>query len=64
MDRSDNIRIDRADLSAPCLIIWDPKEEKFVVIDGIHRLAKAIRDKIECLPCVKVTQELIDRYRI
>lgn len=64
MSARDQARIGSADISAPLLIVFDEKEGKMVVIDGIHRLVKAVQQKIEKVPCVVVSQELIDRYRI
>ena len=58
-------RVDSADLGAPLLVIKDPQEgNKWVVIDGLHRLAKAVNLGLEALPCIIVTQDLIDRYQL
>jgi hypothetical protein len=65
MSQEDAERILSADLAAPLLITKEPQEgNKFVVLDGIHRLAKAIQQHVLELPCVEVTEELLDRYRI
>lgn len=46
----DTPRADRkaaADLSAPIIVVWEPQhgKEAFTVVDGLHRLAKAIDEK-------------------
>lgn len=61
MTAEDDPRIANADLTAPLLLIhW---EGQLVVLDGIHRLAKAVREGVSTLPATMVNQELIDRYR-
>jgi len=45
---SDLSRIRNADLSAPILIIKD--DNKFIILDGIHRLCKAISYGYDELP--------------
>ena len=65
MTDEDKPRIDSADLKAPLLVIRDPKaDNQWVVLDGIHRLAKAQRDGVETLPSIVVPQEVLDRYVI
>lgn len=59
---SDAVRTGKADLSAPVLItLW---EAKWVVIDGLHRLAKAVRDGVLYIPAVKLDQAQLDRHKV
>lgn len=65
MMKEDEPRIQSADLSAPLLIIKDAQaNDQWVVLDGIHRLAKAIREHVADLPCIIVSNELLERYKI
>jgi len=50
-DEPDPIRVDAADLTAPALVVWDEEIDKFVVVDGLHRLARAVREGVQRLPC-------------
>lgn len=52
---TDQSRIDSADLSAPILVTeW---ENKWVVIDGWHRLQKAVSKRVKVLPGKVVSAE-------
>jgi hypothetical protein len=65
MTKEDEPRIDNADLSAPLLIIKDKlADNQWVVLDGIHRLAKALKLGVATLPAIVVTQEQLDRYQL
>jgi hypothetical protein len=59
---NDKSRIIAADLNAPILITKEGS--KFVVIDGLHRLAKAERNNKPTIKGILVTRELLDRYQI
>lgn len=62
MTQRDNPRINRADLSAPILVIkW---HSQLVVLDGIHRLARALRDGVQELPAIFVPEWALQKNRI
>jgi len=48
-DNLDQSRVSRADLSAP-ILITKMSDGRLVVIDGAHRLQKAIQDNVVSLP--------------
>lgn len=57
-------RVDSADTSVPILIYLDqtqPENEEWVVVDGIHRLAKAIINNDKTIPAKILTDEIMDR---
>jgi hypothetical protein len=56
-------RVQRADLSAPILVAYS-KNGDLTVVDGLHRLAKAKREKIWTLPGKLIDQDLLDKHRI
>lgn len=48
LSEDDAVRIKKADLNAPLLMtIWN---HKWVILDGVHRLQKAINEKVDLLP--------------
>jgi hypothetical protein len=53
-------RIEDANLDKPILI----KESDDVIIDGAHRISKAYKDGIDSLPSIKISQDLLDKFRI
>lgn len=55
-------RVSDADLSAPMLItIWD---HKYVVLDGEHRLRKAIKEKVQQVPGRFVSLDQLEKAKI
>lgn len=60
----DNDRVDQADLSAPILFttIFDKEsnQELYLVIDGFHRLTKAVNNNIEYIPGKFITSEELE----
>ena len=58
-DKPDPERIAKADLKAPILVAY--YGEKFVVIDGLHRLAKAVADKKRFMRGVLVPAEILEK---
>lgn len=49
-------RLARADLTAPILVAVSKEEGgRFAVIDGLHRLMKAVKDRVKTLPARRVT---------
>jgi len=62
MTKKDNPRIKAADESAPILITKD--KDQWVVLDGIHRLAAAVKDGMKELPAIVVDSTLLGKYRI
>lgn len=55
-------RIKIADLTAPILITIS--NDKMIVLDGAHRLARAVRDQVQELPGVLVTAEDLQKCKI
>jgi hypothetical protein len=58
----DQFRIDNEDLSAPILVT--PSLGKLVVVDGLHRLAKAQKLGNKTITGIEVSEHFIDQYRI
>lgn len=54
----DSKRVDRADYRFPLLVF------NGVVLDGAHRLAKAIRDGVSIVPVHLITQETLDKAKL
>ncbi len=50
-------KIDRADLSFPIVIIWN--KERWVILDGIHRLAKAYLLGEKTMKVKVVTKDMV-----
>lgn len=59
---SDKKRIADADLTAPIMVVkWN---KKLVVLDGIHRLSKAVKTKQASIVARMVTDEILDKCLI
>ncbi len=57
-----NARYKTADLKLPCIVIQD--EFSYRLIDGRHRLKKALNKGLKALPChVLTNQEVLKAYR-
>lgn len=54
-DPADDVRINQADLSIPIIVCFSIKYGKHVVLDGAHRLAKAVK-----LGYVEIPAHIID----
>jgi hypothetical protein len=52
----DEERVEAADISVPVLVFFDQRLEHWVVIDGAHRLTKAVRLKKTHLPALVISQ--------
>jgi hypothetical protein len=51
-------RMDAADLAVPILVtVYEGN--KWLIVDGFHRLLKAIREKVSILPCKIVTSTML-----
>lgn len=61
-DNPDPVRVDKADLSAPILV--HKLGNELVAVDGLHRLAKAVRDGVETLPGKWVTDEMLKQAQV
>lgn len=62
LDDNDDIDVDYADTSIPVLIArW---KDKFVVIDGYHRLKKAIQNGMDTIPGKFVDDDLLSYFKI
>jgi hypothetical protein len=66
MTEEDADRIFGSDLEAPILITVETEDdqEKVVVLDGEHRLAKAVLSGRATLPAVKVDREFLSKFKI
>lgn len=63
-DSSDDLeRTDKSDLTAPILIALS-KNGKLAVIDGSHRLQKAVNQKVKYLPAKYLTVKELKRCKI
>lgn len=59
---ADPVRVREADLSAPILVtVWD---SKLAVVDGFHRLTKAVQQHKRELPGKLLSEEFLERYFI
>ena len=57
-DTPDSERVSRADLTAPLLVAaW---RNSLVVVDGLHRLARAVQDGVHGLPGRLVPRAILD----
>lgn len=54
-------RIEKADINSPLLVI---KEDQYIVLDGAHRLAKAVQQNIPELSYRKVTTKDLEQCKI
>jgi hypothetical protein len=55
-------RVKTADIKVPILVTKD--QGQLVVLDGLHRLAKAVKEKIKELPSKMVTAEMLKKCLI
>lgn len=55
-------RVEKANIKYPILITKYGK--RWVVLDGAHRLQKAINENIKLLPAIKVTQEILSKAKL
>jgi hypothetical protein len=58
----DEKRIANADLTAPVLVSASPDGE--LVLDGLHRLVKAVREKVKTLPGHFISKKLLEQHRL
>lgn len=66
-DLNENDRIQAADITVPLMVTWwkDGNEgHRIVVLDGIHRLIKALEKDVEYLPVKFVSAENLQKARI
>lgn len=61
-DTPDVQRVQRADISKPILVVNQDGEK--VVVDGLHRLAKAKRKQVKQLPVKIVTSKILRQSKI
>lgn len=61
-DKPDLSRVEKAELSAPILVAY--YGEKFVVVDGLHRLAKAVTEKKRFMRGVLVPIEILEKDEV
>jgi hypothetical protein len=52
-------RVSDADITKPILVIND--NSRWVIVDGVHRLEKAIKENVAELPVIVVTDEDLDK---
>lgn len=52
----DETRVEAADIDVPVLVFFDQELEKWVVIDGAHRLTKAVRLKKTHISALVISQ--------
>lgn len=58
----DDDRVKEAKLKYPIIIIkW---EDKLVVLDGAHRLQKAVDQKKETIKAIKITKKILDKTKL
>jgi len=55
-------RVDTADVSVPILVVKDDNE--YVVVDGAHRLARAVRDDVQQIQGKLVTSSKLNQALI
>ena len=56
----DKKRVRKSDTSFPLLITFDKVENKWVVLDGAHRLTKAVSENKKYLPVKKVPEKMLE----
>jgi hypothetical protein len=54
----DEVRVSNADIKVPVLIL--PYNDRWVIIDGMHRLEKAMSSNLKVLPAKIITQEQLN----
>lgn len=57
VEEIDEERVSRADYTTPLLVAKDTAKD--LVIDGLHRLIKAVRDKVKTLPYRYVSEQVL-----
>lgn len=62
-DTPNKERLERADITVP-LIVTKSVNGKLAAIDGLHRLAKAVRDNVKTLPVKYVTPKMLSSAKI
>lgn len=59
----DVTRMDNADLAVPILVtVYEGN--KWLIVDGFHRLLRSIRDHVTILPCRVVTPAMMESSRL
>lgn len=59
----DMTRMDNADLAVPILVtVYEGN--KWLIVDGFHRLLRSIRDHVTILPCRVVTPAMMESSRL
>lgn len=56
----DKKRVRKSNTSFPLLITFDEVENKWVVLDGAHRLTKAISEDIKSLAVKKIPEKMLE----
>lgn len=56
----DKPRVDRAILTYPILICKLNDSDNLIMLDGMHRLQKAVWNNTKTLPCKYLTEEMLD----
>ena len=56
----DKKRVRKSDISFPLLITFDKIENKWVVLDGAHRLSKAVSENKKYLPVKKIPGKMLE----
>jgi hypothetical protein len=62
-DTPNKERLERADITVP-LIVTKSSNGKLAAIDGLHRLAKAVRDNVKTLPVKYVSPKMLPSAKI
>lgn len=60
----DEDRVKNADLSKPLLIYWSDKLDKWITLDGAHRLTKAKRQGRDTIACVILVDGILEKAEI
>lgn len=60
----DHNRIQRSDVSVPLLVTFDDSSNRWIVLDGFHRLNKAINEKQSAVPVKIISAELLAQASI
>lgn len=60
----DPVRLEKADIEIPILVIHDQTLKLWVVLDGTHRVAKATKLKLKNIPAIIVTEEMLKQALI
>lgn len=61
-DTVDPVRLKNADYSYPLLVVIENR--KYYAVDGLHRLTKAVNDKIKTVPCKIITKEILLKAKV